>query len=100
MPHCTLPWHESSHDRPARVHVPSLAHQEGRPLTPREHEVLDLLARGATDREIAHELGVSVHTVHNHVHNVYLKWSCTRRAHLIARYYGAEPFGDTSQEGE
>lgn len=40
------------------------------PLTPRELEVLQLLARGLSNREIADELGVSVRTITTHVRNV------------------------------
>ncbi|GAA4888903.1 helix-turn-helix transcriptional regulator [Actinomycetospora straminea] len=40
-------------------------------LTPRERRVLALVARGATDRAIAHELGISRRTVGKHLENVY-----------------------------
>lgn len=36
-------------------------------LTAREVEVLALIARGLTDKEIASMLGISFHTVHKHV---------------------------------
>ena len=40
------------------------------PLTPREVEVLKCLAQGATNREIAQDLSVSVRTVTTHVRNI------------------------------
>lgn len=40
------------------------------PLTPREIEILNLLANGATNREIAENLIVSEGTVKNHVSNI------------------------------
>jgi len=42
-------------------------------LTPRELEVLRLLARGCTYIQVADRLGTSVHTVESHVKNVYRK---------------------------
>ncbi len=40
------------------------------PLTPRETEILRLLANGATNREIAHQITVSEGTVKNHVSSI------------------------------
>ena len=42
-------------------------------MTPRERDVLRLLAEGMTNREIAERLVVSEHTVHRHVANVLRK---------------------------
>lgn len=42
-------------------------------LSPRELEVLRLLARGSTNQEIAEELVIAVGTVKNHVTNIYRK---------------------------
>jgi len=41
------------------------------PLTKRQREVLRLLAAGLHVREIANELGISVHTVRSHVRNIF-----------------------------
>ncbi|MCB2229853.1 response regulator transcription factor [bacterium] len=38
-------------------------------LTAREHEVVDLIARSMSSREIARELNIALHTVRSHVHN-------------------------------
>ena len=38
-------------------------------LTRREHEVVDLIARGMSNKEIANELHIVVHTIKSHVHN-------------------------------
>ena len=42
-------------------------------LTPREREVLELLGRGISDRDISQQLSLSVSTVGHHVHNILRK---------------------------
>ncbi len=43
------------------------------PFTPREMEVLHLMARGLTNRAIARELGIGPRTADQHVHNIFIK---------------------------
>jgi DNA-binding NarL/FixJ family response regulator len=45
----------------------------GHDLSPREHEVLDLLSTGATNRAIAEQLQISFNTVRNHVQQILQK---------------------------
>jgi pimeloyl-ACP methyl ester carboxylesterase/DNA-binding CsgD family transcriptional regulator len=52
-------------------------------LTPRECEVLDLLARGLTNSEIAEHLVISPKTVRNHVTRVYSKLQTDTRAQAV-----------------
>jgi DNA-binding NarL/FixJ family response regulator len=54
-------------------------------LTEREREVLDLVARGLTNRAIAERLVVSDKTVRNHVSNVFAKLHVADRAAAVAR---------------
>jgi DNA-binding CsgD family transcriptional regulator len=49
-------------------------------LTAREAEILRLLALGKTNKEMATELVISVHTVERHVQNAYRKISARNRA--------------------
>jgi LuxR family maltose regulon positive regulatory protein len=44
-----------------------------RPLTGRELQVLELLARGHRQREVARRLGITRHTVSAHAKNIYRK---------------------------
>jgi DNA-binding NarL/FixJ family response regulator len=48
-------------------------------VTPRERDVLRLLAEGLTNREIAERLVVSEHTVHRHVTNILRKLDLSSR---------------------
>jgi DNA-binding NarL/FixJ family response regulator len=54
-------------------------------LTEREREVLNLVARGLTNTEIAARLVVSDKTVRNHVSNVFAKLHVTNRSGAVAR---------------
>jgi DNA-binding NarL/FixJ family response regulator len=53
-------------------------------LTPREAEVLGLLASGRTNREIAAELVISVHTVERHLATIYRKIGARNRTDATA----------------
>jgi len=55
------------------------------PLTAREEEILLLVARGMSNREIAGELAISEHTVKNHLKNILYKLHLENRVQL-ARY--------------
>jgi predicted ATPase/DNA-binding CsgD family transcriptional regulator len=59
-------------------------------LTPREREVLALLARHYSNREVADELVLSIRTVERHVANIYTKLSVSgrRQATAYARQHG------------
>ena len=53
------------------------------PLSDREREVLNLVARGYTYRQVGSELFIAEKTVENHVRNILGKLHLTRRAELI-----------------
>lgn len=58
--------------------------EEGEPgLTPRENEVLRLVAKGYTYREIAERLFISQKTVQNHVQNILTKLQLRKRYELM-----------------
>jgi DNA-binding NarL/FixJ family response regulator len=49
-------------------------------LSPRQMDVLRLVAKGLKDAEIAAELGIGVYTVKTHVGRVLVKLDCANRA--------------------
>ncbi len=60
------------------------------PLSGRELQVLDLIAQGLTNREIADRLYITVGTVKRHINNIYGKLQVHHRAEAVAR---ARDFG-------
>jgi DNA-binding NarL/FixJ family response regulator len=57
-------------------------------LRPRECEVLELLAKGASYREIADQLEISYSTVNTHVKSIYERLHVRSRSQAVAKYYG------------
>jgi LuxR family maltose regulon positive regulatory protein len=58
------------------------------PLSERELEVLELIAAGCSNREIAEELVVAVSTVKSHINNIYRKLDVSSRTQAVARARG------------
>jgi len=57
-------------------------------LSPREKEILDLLARGYLYKEIAEKLKISIPTVNAHIRNMYEKLHVHSRSQAVAKYLG------------
>jgi DNA-binding CsgD family transcriptional regulator len=55
-------------------------------LTRRQQQVLDHLAAGASEKELADQLGLSNHTVHDHVKAVHRAFGVRSRGELLARW--------------
>jgi DNA-binding NarL/FixJ family response regulator len=53
------------------------------PLTERENQILQLLARGMANKQIAAALGISEHTVKFHVSSIYTKLGATNRTEAV-----------------
>jgi len=62
--------------------VPTLTKQ-ARTVTPRQREVLRLIAEGHTTSEIAEELGLSVFTVKNYVERTFSRLGVYSRAGAV-----------------
>jgi DNA-binding NarL/FixJ family response regulator len=65
-------------------HVPVANDSEK--LSPREAEVLGLLAKGFLYKEIAEQMGVSYATVHTHIRHIYEKLHVRSRTEAVAKH--------------
>jgi DNA-binding NarL/FixJ family response regulator len=64
---------------------PALAPALAEPLTPREVEVVQLLAEGLTNRRIGQRLGISEHTAKFHVNAILGKLGASSRSEAVAQ---------------
>jgi len=55
-------------------------------LSDREHEILQLLARGRQNKEIVTELGISLSTVATHIRRIYEKLHVHSRAEAVGKF--------------
>jgi DNA-binding CsgD family transcriptional regulator len=69
---------EGLHVRMPTVRAPSL-------LTPREAEILALIAEGMSNKVIARRLGISAHTVKYHLEAVFAKLAVNSRAEALSK---------------
>jgi predicted ATPase/DNA-binding CsgD family transcriptional regulator len=67
-----------------RADQPSTAAQPASPLTPRENEVVALLAAGLSNRDIASELSITLATAERHVANILAKLGFNSRGQVAA----------------
>ena len=64
------------------------ASNEAASLSPREAEVLNLLAKGFLYKEIAEQMGVCYATVHTHIRHIYEKLHVRSRTEAVAKHLG------------
>ncbi|MBS1754837.1 MAG: helix-turn-helix transcriptional regulator [Ferruginibacter sp.] len=56
-------------------------------VTPREKEVLGLLAKGMSYRSIATELGITAETVKKHLKNIYRKLKVSNKIEALIKFW-------------
>ena len=54
-------------------------------LSSREREIVDLIARGQSNKAIANTLGIGAETVKSHVKSIFMKLGVDKRAQAVAR---------------
>ncbi|MES2439686.1 MAG: response regulator transcription factor [Verrucomicrobiota bacterium] len=57
-------------------------------LTPRETQILELLAKGSLYKEIAWDLGIGFETVRSHIDNIYNKLHVRTRTEAVVKFLG------------
>jgi DNA-binding NarL/FixJ family response regulator len=70
-----------------RLQSQNKSSEEGKLLTKKEHEVLQLLAKGHLYKEISTNLNMSVSTVKKHLHKIYQKLHVSNRTEAINKIY-------------
>ena len=64
--------------------VQYVEHRPDTPLSRRESQILQKVAYGATTKEVAHDLGISPHTVKTHLERIFEKLGANDRAQAVA----------------
>jgi NarL family two-component system response regulator LiaR len=59
-------------------------------MTAREREIIDLIADGLSNKEIAQQVHLTTHTVKSHVHNILEKLALHSRLQLAAYAHNAQ----------
>ena len=54
-------------------------------LSPRESDILRLIAEGRSNKEIARDLAVAPETVKSHIKHIFIKLNVERRAQAVSR---------------
>lgn len=67
------------------THFPLIALSDEQHLTPREREVLALVAAGRSNDEVAGSLGISPRTVETYLDRMYQRFDVASRTELVAR---------------
>jgi|GEM_PF-2638105 len=81
----------AEHDACAEDASKALADRRVSLLTPREHELMNLVAKGLVNKQIAYELGVTETTIKFHMRNIYKKLRARNRVQALMRMSAGAP---------
>ena len=73
------------------VEAPRIPPEKLAMLTPRERDIVTLLAAGATNKQVAVELDITERTVKGHLSNVFMKLGVPDRLKLVLYLNGGQP---------
>jgi DNA-binding CsgD family transcriptional regulator len=73
--------------------VPATASAISDPLSVREGDILDLIAQGRSNKEIARILSIAPETVKTHVKHIFIKLNVEKRAQAVSRAYSLRLVG-------
>jgi DNA-binding NarL/FixJ family response regulator len=59
-------------------------------LTPREQELVEMLAKGYSYKELSDKLGITINTVRTHLQHIYEKLHVQSRAQAVLKVYGPQ----------
>jgi DNA-binding CsgD family transcriptional regulator len=62
-------------------------------LSPRQRQIVSLIAQDFCDKEIARKLGMSARTVDSHLQRLYVRYGIHSRAALVAKCLIEDPVG-------
>jgi two-component system, NarL family, nitrate/nitrite response regulator NarL len=74
----------------ALVEAPRIPPEKLAALTPRERDIVNLLADGATNKQVAEELAITERTVKGHLSNVFMKLGVSDRLKLVLFLNGGQ----------
>ena len=59
-------------------------------LTRRQHDIMERIVTGQTERAVAKQLGLSYHTIHQHVRAIYKKLGLKNRVEAVNKFLGEQ----------
>ncbi len=74
----------------------NLSRPEIKLLSPAQQRVLYELLEGSSEKDVAAKLNLSPHTIHNHVREIYSRFSVHSRAELMAKYFSDKDGNDVA----